>query len=168
LIKGAIIARCSSLPGNSARRTDLFSNWMRDPDMRLKPLAAILLTISLTTQLAACGTLFYPERRGQISGEIDPEIAVLNGIGLLFYLLPGLLAFAIDFTTGAIYLPDNRYSIAPERLQDAVDANGQVDPLKLKVIIQQELGLNLPLERARQLHQPDNLQLAQLGLPVRG
>ena len=168
MIKGASIALYSSLSGSSARHTDLFSNWMRDPDMRLKPLAALLLTVTLTSQLAACGTLFYPDRRGQISGEIDPEVAVLNGIGLLFYLLPGLIAFAIDFATGAIYLPDNRYSIAPERLQDAIDASGQVDPLKLKAIIQQDLGLDLPLEQARQLQQPDNLQLAQLGLPVRG
>lgn len=132
--------------------------------MRLKPLACVLLTTALTTQLAACGTIFYPERRGQIEGRIDPGIAALNAIGLLFYLVPGIVAFAVDFATGAIYLPDQRYSIAPERLNEAVDAQGKVDQLKLKAIIKQELNLDLPLERAREMNTPDNQELALLGL----
>ncbi|MFN3582211.1 MAG: polyribonucleotide nucleotidyltransferase [Pseudomonas sp.] len=135
--------------------------------MRLKPLASIILTAALTTQLAACGTIFYPERRGQISGEIDSGVAILNGIGLLFYVLPGVIAFAVDFATGAIYLPDARYSVKPERLEEAVDADGQVDPLKLKAILLQDLNLDLPLEQARQLTQPGALHYATLGLPPR-
>lgn len=133
--------------------------------MRMKPVASVLLVTALTSQLAACGTIFYPERRGQISGQIDPGVAVLNGIGLLFYLVPGVIAFAVDFATGAIYLPDARYSIAPEQLHDAVGADGQVDPAKLKAIIQQETGVNLPIEQAQQLRRPDTEQLAALGLP---
>lgn len=135
--------------------------------MRLKPLAAILLTTAMTTQLAACGTIFYPERRGQITGEIDSGVAILNAIGLLFYLVPGIVAFAVDFATGAIYLPDSRYTLAPERLNDALDAQGRVDTLKLKAILKQDLGLDLPLEHARQISQPDHQQLASLGLPPR-
>ena len=38
-------------------------------------------------------------------GKIDPNAVVLDGIGLLFFVVPGLVAFAIDFATGAIYLP---------------------------------------------------------------
>ena len=68
-----------------------------------------VLAASLFTQLTACGTLFYPDRRGQIEGRIDPAIALLNAVGLLFYVIPGLIAFGIDFATGAIYLPDNQY-----------------------------------------------------------
>jgi len=68
-------------------------------------LVALAVSVLLVLQLAACGTIIYPERRGQRSGEIDPLIAVLDGIGLLFFVVPGLVAFAIDFTTGAIYLP---------------------------------------------------------------
>jgi len=74
--------------------------------MRLpRKLVALAVCALLVLQLAACGTLIYPERRGQRSGEIDPVIAVLDGIGLLFFIVPGLVAFAIDFSTGAIYLP---------------------------------------------------------------
>ena len=137
--------------------------------MRLKALASILLSTTLVTQLAACGSVFYPERRGQISGEIDPGVAILNGIGLLFYVVPGLIAFAVDFTTGAIYFPDERYTLTPERLDQAVDANGEVDPLKLKAILQQDLNVDLPLEQALQLQQPPLEHLALLGIqPARG
>ncbi len=136
--------------------------------MRLKALASILLSTTLVTQLSACGTVFYPERRGQISGEIDPGVAILNGIGLLFYVIPGLIAFAVDFTTGAIYFPDERYTLAPERLHEAVDAKGEVDPLKLKAILQEELDMDLPLEQALLMSRPPVEQLAQLGLPARG
>jgi hypothetical protein len=56
-------------------------------------------------ELAGCGTILYPERKGQKDGRIDPGIAVLDGLGLLFFIIPGVIAFAVDFTTGAIYLP---------------------------------------------------------------
>lgn len=135
--------------------------------MRLKPLACVLLTTALTTQLAACGTIFYPERRGQIQGNIDPGVAALNAIGLLFYLVPGIVAFAVDFATGAIYLPDQRYSIAPERLNEAVDAQGKVDQLKLKAILKQELNLDLPLEHAQPMTKPEHQELALLGLAAK-
>lgn len=136
--------------------------------MRLKALASILLSTTLITQLSACGTVFYPERRGQISGEIDPGVAILNGIGLLFYVIPGLIAFAVDFTTGAIYFPDDRYTLAPERLGEALDAEGEVDPRLLKAILQQDLGIDLPIEQAVQVNQPQTRQLAMLGMQARG
>jgi hypothetical protein len=68
---------------------------------------AVALLLALTTQLA-CGTILYPERRGQRGGRIDPAVAVMDGIGLLLFLIPGVIAFAVDFGTGAIYLPGGR------------------------------------------------------------
>lgn len=67
-------------------------------------LGAVLL------QTAACGTLLYPERRGQKSGEIDIKIAVLDGIGLFFFIVPGVVAYVVDFTTGGIYLPPGKHN----------------------------------------------------------
>lgn len=64
-----------------------------------------VLAVTLVTQLSACGTIFFPDRRGQIEGRIDPLVAGLNAIGILFYVIPGLIAFGVDFATGAIYLP---------------------------------------------------------------
>jgi len=65
----------------------------------------IVISAVLIIELAGCGTILYPERKGQKGGRIDPGIAVLDGLGLLFFIIPGVIAFAVDFTTGAIYLP---------------------------------------------------------------
>jgi hypothetical protein len=127
-------------------------------------LIAGVLAATLLSQLAACGTLFYPDRRGQIDGKIDPAVAAMDAIGILFFVIPGLLAFAIDFTTGAIYLPDGKYALAPEHLQDAIGADGNVDTAKLKAIIQRETGQSLPLDNPNLRLQRGDLQpLASLG-----
>lgn len=59
----------------------------------------------LIFQLIGCGTILHPQRKGQIDGQLDPAIVVLDGIGLLFFLIPGVIAFAVDFSNGTIYLP---------------------------------------------------------------
>jgi len=124
-----------------------------------------VLAVTLFTQLAACGTLFYPDRRGQIDGKIDPAIAIANAVGLLFYVIPGLIAFGIDFATGAIYLPDNEYSMAPEKLQEAIGADGVIDQARLKAIIEAETGRNLPLDDPRLIQHNGGIeQLAAFGL----
>lgn len=67
--------------------------------------SATLLAASLT----GCGTLLYPERKGQgRGGRLDPSIVILDGIGLLLFLIPGLIAFAVDFSNDTIYLPGRR------------------------------------------------------------
>ncbi|MNO53907.1 hypothetical protein D3C76_443620 [compost metagenome] len=124
-----------------------------------------VLSAALLAQLSACGTIFYPDRRGQIDGRIDPAIAVFDAIGLLFYVIPGLIAFGVDFATGAIYLPDDKVSVAPEKLKDAVSPDGSIDRAKLKAIIQRETGRSLPLDDPRLLQRNGDLQqLASLGL----
>ena len=65
----------------------------------------IPLIALLVFQLSGCGTIFYPERRGQKAGHVDVGVAILDGIGLLFFLIPGVIAFAVDFSNGTIYLP---------------------------------------------------------------
>lgn len=76
----------------------------------LNKVVALGLCGLLLTQLAGCGTLLYPERRGQPVGEIDPAVVLFDGIGLFFFVVPGLVAFAIDFATGAIFLPGGQKS----------------------------------------------------------
>jgi hypothetical protein len=75
---------------------------------RLRPrmLLALLLSALLVVKSSSCGTLLHPERVGQPRcGRIDPGIAILDGVGLLLFIVPGAVAFAVDFFTGAIYLP---------------------------------------------------------------
>jgi hypothetical protein len=59
-----------------------------------------------------CGTLLYPERRGQPAGRLDWGVVLLNGIGLLLFFIPGVIAFAVDFSNGTIYLPPDEYGTA--------------------------------------------------------
>jgi hypothetical protein len=68
----------------------------------------LLLAAFILIQAFGCGTLIYPERRGQTSGHIDPGVAILDGAGLLLFVSPGLVAFGVDFSTGAIYMPGRK------------------------------------------------------------
>ncbi len=53
-----------------------------------------------------CGTILHPERRNQPpGGNLDWGIVALDAVGLLLFFIPGIIAFAVDFSTGAIYLP---------------------------------------------------------------
>lgn len=89
--------------------------------LKQKSLALALAGV-LTTQLAACGTIFYPERKGQISGRIDPVVAIANGIGLLFFIVPGVVAFAVDFSNGTIYLPGGKAELQERITPDSLNA----------------------------------------------
>jgi len=64
-----------------------------------------VLILALSVQLISCGTILYPERRNQRAGFIDAGVVVLDAVGLLFGIIPGVIAFAVDFSTGAIYFP---------------------------------------------------------------
>ena len=87
--------------------------------MRRFPIGKIttgLLILAFATQLAGCGTLLYPERRGQTAGTYDTDIVLLDAAGLLLGVIPGIVAFAVDLTTGAIYLPKGQKSRTREIL----------------------------------------------------
>jgi hypothetical protein len=64
---------------------------------------SICAVVSL--QLMGCGTILHPERKGQKGGRLDAGIVLLDGVGLLLFLIPGIIAFAVDFNNGTIYLP---------------------------------------------------------------
>ena len=44
----------------------------------LTRMIAVSLSAVMVLQLTACGTIFYPERKGTKSGEIDPIVAVVS------------------------------------------------------------------------------------------
>ena len=83
-----------------------------------------------------------------------------------FYIIPGLIAFAVDFATGAIYYaPGETAQVAPEKLKEAIGADGKVDNAKLQSIIQKETGRTLPLDDPRMIQFKGSVQqLALLGL----
>jgi len=125
-----------------------------------------VLVAALLTQMTACGSIFFPDRRGQIDGKVDPVVIGLYAIGLLFYIIPGLIAFGVDFATGAIYLPGGSTAqINPAKLQPAIKADGSIDNSKLQAILESELGRSLPLNDPRLIqHRGSMQQLAMYGL----
>lgn len=93
----------------------------------LTKMLVALCSTGLILQLTACGTILHPERKGQKSGRIDPAIALFDAIGLLFFLIPGVIAFAVDFHNGTIYLPGGRNaSLTDEELQK-IAPGGKLD-----------------------------------------
>lgn len=114
------------------------------------------LGTTLLAQLSACGTCFYPDRAARSTAR--PGHRRRQCVGLLFYIIPGLIAFGIDFATGAIYFPEGKYSVAPEKLRETMGTDGQVDRRKLKALLEQELGRSLLLDDPRLLEQRGNAQ----------
>jgi hypothetical protein len=122
--------------------------------MRLYPKKTLILVLAgaITLQSTACGTLLYPERRGQMSGRIDPAVAIMNGIGLLFFILPGVVAFAVDFSTGAIYLPGTgRRSENQGNTGDVrrVALQGPITADSLSKLIAEETGRTVDLSQVQ-------------------
>lgn len=109
--------------------------------LRYRDILILGVCLFFSVQVIACGTLLYPERRGQTKGEIDVSIAVMDGIGLLFFIIPGVIAYAVDFSSGAIYLPaDDTNKKKMKRMEKGlfgkIQEDGQwkvitVDPRKL-------------------------------------
>ena len=66
--------------------------------------AGIVGTASCCT--GGCGTMIHSERVGRPhSRDLDWKMVGLDALGLVFFFVPGVVAFVVDFCTGAIYLP---------------------------------------------------------------
>jgi len=116
---------------------------------KLSQMLKVLVCIVLVAQLSGCGTIMYPERRGQHAGKIDGGVAVLDGVGLLLFLIPGVVAFAVDFSTGAIYLPGTSRSSLDLKNPKIVkfDAKNCTNE-SLEKIIKKETGLEVKISQA--------------------
>lgn len=101
-----------------------------------------VMVVLFSLQSISCGTLLYPERRGQKTGRLDAGVVILDAIGLLFFLIPGLIAFGVDFSTGAIYLPEKSSSNQPpENGMRVVRFDPKTTtPAMLEAIIRKETG----------------------------
>lgn len=116
----------------------------------------VLVCAILIIQFVGCGTIMYPERKGQRGGRIDVGVALLDGIGLLFFLIPGVIAYAVDFSNGTIYLPGTVRG--PLDLKDMKQV--KFDPKNytnetIEKIIQKETGYAVKLNQ-------DNLEIYRL------
>ncbi len=100
-----------------------------------------LIVALLSVQMASCGTILYPERRNQKVGHVDAGIAILDAIWLLVGIIPGIIAFAVDFSTGAIYLPNTeRASIDGKNMRIVHFDPKTTTPKMVEEIISKETG----------------------------
>jgi hypothetical protein len=104
--------------------------------------------------VTGCGMLMYPERRGQPSGRLDWGVVLLDGIGLLLFFIPGVIAFAVDFASGTIYLPPDPPPYPPpgerptelSRIQLERD---RLSPAEVARAVSAETGQAVALEEGR-------------------
>lgn len=107
----------------------------------------IVIIIVLIIQLTACGYFLYPERRGQgPMGRIDPAVAILDGLGLLVFIVPGVIAFAVDITNGTLYFPSGHHfspstSTGPITM---IQVNpGELDMDTIREIVKKRTGVSI-------------------------
>jgi hypothetical protein len=96
----------------------------------------VVVAVLLIIQLSGCGYFMYPERRGQRNyGRIDPAIAVLDALGLLLFIVPGVIAFAVDITNGTLYFPPGRpHSSLPSEVEQMTVIRVNPNELNEKMI----------------------------------
>jgi hypothetical protein len=120
-----------------------------------KKLFNLTITTLLVFQLAGCGTLFYPERRGQIAGRLDAGIVILDAIGLLFFIIPGVIAFAVDFSNGTIYLPAHPIIVSRVSLRQIKFDPKHTSLAQIEKIIKDQTGYAVNLSQ-------DNVRISRL------
>lgn len=113
--------------------------------MNMKKPMVLLAVAAFVIQLTACGTIIHPERKGQSAGQLDPSIVVLNAVGLLFFLVPGVVAFAVDFNNGSIYLPGGSASIN-SRDVNVVTVDGDITKEKIEQVILEQTGESINMD----------------------
>jgi hypothetical protein len=111
----------------------------------MRKCVAVLLALSFALPLG-CGTLLYRERVGQPRGKLDAFVVMLDSIALVYFVVPGLIAFAVDFATGAIYLPREApppLAGAPSRVQLRMLGEGSRDPRAIAQVVREVAGIEL-------------------------
>ncbi len=105
------------------------------------------LAAGTTSLLSGCGTILYPDRAYQKSrGSLDPAVVILDGIGLFFFVIPGLVAFAVDFTTGAIYFPAGHEPGDRERtIFDPYNSEVKLDQKEIERVVKLKTGTAIDL-----------------------
>lgn len=115
---------------------------------------AVALLFSVFVSLSGCGTLFHPERKGQLPGRVDPAIAIADGLGLLLFIVPGVVAYAIDFSNNTIYLPTRDGAAI-----DSISIDTGLDEPSLLAMIETRSGRHVDAD-AVQVERPDSLSQA--------
>ena len=98
-----------------------------------------------------CGYVLYPERRGRTGGRIDAGVAVMDALWLLLFLIPGIVAFVVDFSSGAIYLGGHARNEQPSGGQRMIvlDAGPNPSRARIEAVVGVHLGRRISLDDPR-------------------
>jgi hypothetical protein len=116
----------------------------------IKVLSVIVLG-AFVIQIAGCGTIFYPERRGQtVHGGIDIVVAVTDSLWFIAFIIPGFIAWGIDLYTGALYMPPGQTRLTsqpnnPDMVVVKVNPK-QLDQKMIEQIVSKHVGQNINLD----------------------
>ena len=81
---------------------------------RLRHPAFVAVALVTAASIVGCGYLLHPERRHATpSRDIDTQVVILDCLWFFAGIAPGVVALAVDFTTGAAYFPAEGTSLAP-------------------------------------------------------
>lgn len=89
---------------NPCRIEGVLDNVMKTHGRNLRRAAAL---VSLAALLPSCARIIHPERVGNNSGVIDVGPLVIDILLFIPGLIPGLIAIAVDFGSGAIYVQND-------------------------------------------------------------
>ena len=107
--------------------------------------------------LTGCGTVFHPERRGQPAGSLDWKIVGLDALGLILFLIPGIVAFAVDFHTGAIYLPPCGMGLSSRHNQPLIVRHVPREKMsrkQIEAVVSSHIGQPIDLVESKYSSQP--------------
>lgn len=129
----------------------------------MKKLISYFVISVFLLNVTGCGTILHPERKGQTDGRIDPAIAIMDGVGLLLFVIPGIIAFAVDFHNGTIYLPGTQGSLHDDDGTRVVKFDGELDIEELESIVEKETGRDLELNKDLAIvMEPETIEEAQM------
>lgn|SRR5699024_2315127 len=93
----------------------------------LKKLTVLAMLVCFIT-LQACGTIFKQDQIGKPhSNKLDIGIVALDAIGLILFIVPGVIAFTVDYINGTLFLPNGKTAkledTSPENIQKILAEN---------------------------------------------
>ncbi|HSQ97900.1 MAG TPA: hypothetical protein VLL98_04235 [Rickettsiales bacterium] len=108
----------------------------------MKKLVSYSLILFTLFNTVSCGYMFYPERRNQHVGsnsKVDPGVFIMDAACLLLFIVPGVVAFSVDFTSGTLYLPSKRRA---EGIH-AIKIGQNIDDNSIIKAIEEEYGISI-------------------------
>ncbi len=113
-----------------------------------KKTVGLLVLVFFLIQTASCGYIIYPERRGQAGGRVDTGVVVMDGLCLLLFIIPGVIAFAVDFSSGAVYLPSGRAALNDENSRVVMADPKSLDHAAIERIVHEQMGVSIEVTSA--------------------